>query len=193
MSPAGQDLGEDDSLLSAIADGNREAFRLLMNRHAPKVLALAQRITRNAQDADDVMQEAFLRVWVMAPKWRPDGGARFSTWLFRVAYNLCIDKRRARTLAPLEEAGDPPDPAPGILESAIGRQQYGLLLEAVAKLPERQKDALTLYYFAEQSGPEAARSLGISVPALEALLVRARRGLRDMLIRRGLKNFGEMS
>lgn len=191
MSQDGRD--EDDDLLKAIAAGDRDSFRRLMGKHVRPVTLLAQRITGNAQDADDVVQETFLRVWRLAGDWRPDGTARFSSWLYRVAYNLCIDKRRAKPMSPLDDALECPDPGPGGLELSMEAQRKAVLAQAVGKLPARQREALALCYYAEISGPEAARSLGISLPALEALLVRARRALRDNLLRRGLKNFGDLS
>ncbi|MEO5335452.1 MAG: RNA polymerase sigma factor [Magnetospirillum sp. WYHS-4] len=186
------DQENDDALLTAIAAGDRGAFRRLMERHARPALALAQRISGNAQDADDVVQEAFLKVWAVAAGWRSGGEARFSTWLYRVVVNLCIDRRRRRPLAPLDEAGDPADPAPDGADTAAAGQRRRLLLEAMAQLPSRQRTALALYYFAEVDGPESAYHLGLTVSALEALLVRARRGLRGYLLRRGLKNFGDL-
>lgn len=191
MSQEGRD--EDDDLLRAIAAGDRDSFRRLMQRHVRPVTLLAQRITGNSQDADDVVQETFLRVWRLAGDWRPDGRARFSSWLYRVAYNLCIDKRRARPMLPLDEALDCPDTGPGGLEASMETQRRAVLAQAVGELPARQREALALCYYAEISGPEAAKGLGISLPALEALLVRARRTLKDKLLRRGLKNFGDLS
>lgn len=188
-----QDERDDDRLLAAIAAGDRGAFRRLMERHVRSVLSVAHRVAGNAQDADDVAQEAFLKVWTLAPRWKPDGEARFSTWLYRVVVNLCLDRRRVRPMAALEEAGDPPDPAPGGAESAAATQRRDRLMEAMGDLPDRQRIAVALYYFAEVGGPEAARHLGLSVPALEALLVRARRALKEALERRGLKDFGDLS
>lgn len=183
----------DDVLLQRIAKGDREAFRTLMDRHARKLLVLAQRITGNGQDADDVVQEAFLRVWRLAGDWRPDGKAQFSTWLYRVAFNLCIDRRRAKPMERLEAADEVADPAPDGAERSFVGERSALLTAAMDELPQRQREALALFYFAEITAPEAARALGVSVSAMEALLVRARRGIKDALMRRGLKNFGDLS
>ena len=84
---------EDDGLLlGAVAQGDHRAFRLLMQRHLPRVLRVAQRMTRNPDDADEIAQEAFLKVWTGASRWRPDGQAQFKTWLYRVVINQCIDR-----------------------------------------------------------------------------------------------------
>ncbi len=183
----------DDELLLATAAGDREAFRHLMLRHSPPVLSLAQRILANAADADEVVQEVFLKVWVAAPKWQPDGAAKFSTWLYRVALNHCLDRRRRRVAkAALQEAEATPDPTPGGLERAIGGQHATLVAAALAELPHRQRLALSLYYFGEVSGPEAARILDMSLTALESLLLRGRRALLKALRRRGIAGLGDL-
>ncbi len=100
-------LGEpgDDDLLRRVAAGDRWALQRLMDRHGRAMLALAERTTGNAADADELVQETFLKVWTMAPRWRADGGALFSTWLYRVVLNASLDLRRRRPLHALEEAG----------------------------------------------------------------------------------------
>ena len=84
-----------------------------MHRHLGRAGAIAGRMLGSAAEAEEVVQEAFLRVWQKAPSWKPDGGARFSTWLVRVLVNLCIDRRRRARYVPLEEAPEMTDPAPG--------------------------------------------------------------------------------
>ena len=184
--------GCDDVLLSSVAGGDRLAFRRLMERHARPMMALAQRLTGNADDADEIVQEAFLKVWTMAHRWRSDGTATFATWLYRVVLNACLDRRRRTPFASLEEAGDPADAAPCGLEQAQSRQRRRIVLDAIAELPRRQRAALWLYYFGEVTGPEAARILDLSVSALEALLVRGKRALRKSLIRRGVNGLGDL-
>ena len=183
---------DDDGLLHDAANGDRCAFQRLMERHARPLLALATRITGNGADADDVVQETFLKVWVMAPRWRADGRARFSTWAYRVVLNASLDVRRRRLLAPLEEAGDPADDSADGLDRAVARQREALVRQALAELPRRQQAALSLHYFGEISAPEAAGVLGLSVAAMEALLVRGRRHLRIALTRRGVTGLGDV-
>ena len=119
-----------------------------------------------------VVQEAFLKVWAMAPKWRSDGRAQFSSWLYRVVLNLCLDRRRKRTEQPIDNIDERVDPSPGALDALLARQRQELLRQALADLPVRQRAALSLYYFGELSAPQAARILRVSVPAMEALLNR---------------------
>ena len=85
----------DDSLLALYADGDRQASRVLTARLAPRILGYAQRLLSDRAEAEDVTQETMLRLWRMAPDWRP-GEAKVSTWAYRVVTNLCTDLRRAR-------------------------------------------------------------------------------------------------
>jgi RNA polymerase sigma-70 factor (ECF subfamily) len=171
----------DRALLAAIGRGSHRAFHALMGRHMAFVLRLARRVVGNRDDADEVAQEAFLRVWTIAPRWRHDGDAQFKTWLYRVVVNLCLDRRRRLPALPLEVAGEPSDPAPSSLERVFAGETARLVAQALDDLPPRQRAALVLCYYAGVSAAEAAASLDISVSALESLLVRGRRALRVRL------------
>jgi RNA polymerase sigma-70 factor (ECF subfamily) len=171
---------DDDALLVASGAGDERAFRALVSRHLTRVLSLARRMTGNVAEAEDVAQEAFLRAWQKAPGWRT-GEARFSTWLYRVVVNLCLDRRRRKPMAPLEAAGDPLDPAPSAEATLVENQRTRIVATALAALPDRQRAALVLSYYEGVSNVEAAEALGVSVSALESLLVRARKALRAEL------------
>lgn len=191
--PSGDQRSDDDDLLRAIASGNRHAFARLMERHARPMLALATRVTRSVDDADEIVQETFLKVWIMAPKWQADGEAKFATWLYRVVLNACLDRGRRVPFSPLEDAGDPPDPKPAGLDMAMAAQRDSILSTAMADMPPRQREALTLYYFSDLSAPQAAEILDLSVSALEALLVRGKRSLKAMLQRQGISGIGDLT
>ncbi len=154
-------------------------------------MTLAMRMTGNAQDAEEVAQEAFLRVWSAAERWQP-GGARFTTWLYRVVMNLCLDRKRRAPMLAMDDVAEPADPAPGGLESCVGEQARDLVQAALASLPDRQRAAVALCYYGEVSCQEAADTLEVSLSALESLLVRGRRGLRDFFARRGLEKMGDV-
>ena len=183
---------DDDTLLQAVAQGDRLAFHQLMDRHARPMLALATRITGNPDDADEIVQDAFLKSWTLAAKWRVDGPASYGTWLYRVVLNACLDRKRRAPFSPLEDAGDPADPGTAGVDFVMERQRESVLAMAMADIPPRQSQALALYYFSDLSAPEAARVLDLSVSALEALLVRGRRALRDLLQRRGITGSGDL-
>ena len=169
---------DDRALLLAIGRGNHRAFHALMCRHMPFVLRLARLVVGSRDDADEVAQEAFLRVWTVAPRWRHDGDAQFKTWLYRVVVNLCLDRRRKLPALPLEVAGDPLDPAPDSLEQVFAGETARLVARALDDLPRRQREAVILCYYAGVSVAQAAATLEVSVSALESLLVRGRRALR---------------
>lgn len=179
-----QDQG-DEALLALAGTGDRQAYRRLVERHGRRVLGLARRMTGNQAEAEDVAQEAFLRVWQQAPVWR-DGGAKFTTWLYRVVVNLCIDRRRRTPMAPLEAAGDPADERPTAEAVAAAAERSRHVAAALAKLPDRQRAALVLSYYEGLSNAAAATVLEVSVEALESLLVRGRRTLRTELAKRGV-------
>lgn len=179
----------DEELLALVGDGDRQAYRVLVERHGGRVLAVARRMTGNLAEAEDVAQDAFLRVWLHGGAWR-DQGAKFTTWLYRVVTNLCLDRRRRRPMAPLEAAGDPADERPNAEVSVAAGERSRQVEAALAALPDRQRAALVLSYYEGLSNAVAAAALDISVAALESLLVRARRALRAELEQRGVMTAG---
>ena len=170
----------DEALLAWAVEGDRLAFDQLSLRHLPRLYQLAHRITGDAAAAEDVAQEAMLRVWQVASSFDPER-ARFTTWLHRIATNIAIDRtRQAQRIAP------PPDeslPAPGPdpEQQAAARQQRGRIAAALQEMPARQRAALALFYDQEMDGAEAAATLSVSTRALEGLLRRARRFLAGRL------------
>lgn len=175
------DSEDDDALMSRSAAGDRRAFSLLVARHAERVRAVALRFSGNAADADDVTQQAFLAAWRDAANWQR-GRARFSTWIYRVAVNRCIDlarRRRVRSWLSLDAVAEPEDAAPGAAELAVQRSELAAVRRDILALPEKQRAALLLAVQAEKSMAEIGEALGVSAGAAEQLLVRARRALRE--------------
>lgn len=166
----------DEGLLGLYASGDQAAARALMLRHAPRVLSLAKRLLKDGAEAEDVTQEAMLRLWKIAPDWR-SGDAKVSTWLYRVASNLCTDRLRKKRGVGLDQAPEVEDEAPNVEDRMIAADRGRALRAAMDRLPERQKLAVTLRHFEEQSNPEIAEILETSVEAVESLLSRARRAL----------------
>ena len=170
----------DEELLARVAAGDATAVRALVGRKLPRLLALAGRLLGSAAEAEDVAQDAFLRVWKQAPRWRP-GEARFDTWLHRVALNLCYDRlRRRREVSyaePPERADEGPGPDRGLMAADTGRR----VAAALGALPNRQREAIVLCHYQELGNIEAAAVLGVSIEALESLLGRGRRALRAAL------------
>lgn len=169
-------IPDDLSEIRAAAAGNRLAQSALVSRHMPGVYRLALRTVGNAELAEDITQETFLRMWKMLPRWQPE--AKLSTWLYRVALNLCRDhyrKRREALVDELPERIDPELQPDARLDQA---QRTDALLAAIDDLPDRQREALTLCSLEGHGNIEAAEIMGVSVEALESLLARARRKLR---------------
>ena len=169
----------DEALMARIARGDESAFRALAGRHLPVMLGLARRILGNAADAEDVAQEAMLRVWTHAPRWQPL--ALFRTWLSRVVVNLCLDRKRKAPWVDLEAAGELADPAPLAGEAAEAAERDRLLTAAIAELPARQRAAIVLSYTEGMSNAQVAEILDTTVSAVETLLVRGKQNLRRAL------------
>jgi len=170
----------DAELVRRIGAGEEAAFRLLVAGHLPRLHALARRMLGSAAEADEITQETFLRAWRQARDWRP-GRARFDTWLHRVALNLCRDRLRRRREVAMAEPPEQVDPATGADRRLEQEESVASVRAAIARLPPRQREAIMLHNYQELSNTETAAVLGISVEALESLLARARRSLRDSL------------
>lgn len=169
----------DEALMARVARGDEPAYRQLTRRHLPAMLGLARRILGNAADAEDVAQEAMLRVWTHAPRWQPL--AAFRTWLTRVVVNLCLDRKRRAQWVEVDAAGDIVDPAPTASEAAEHSERERLLARAIAELPARQRTAIVLTYSEGMSNAQVAEILDTTVSAVETLLVRGKQNLRARL------------
>lgn len=172
----------DVELLARIGNNEPAAVNEMVTRKLPRLLALAGRLLGDADEARDVAQESFLRIWRQAAHWR-SGEARFDTWLHRVVLNLCHDRLRRRKARPLtdKEAAELVDSSPSAEDQLHGQDRSDRVAAALAALPERQREAIVLQYYQELSNSDAAALMNISVEALESLLSRARRQLRSQL------------
>ncbi|WP_158968481.1 RNA polymerase sigma factor [Chachezhania sediminis] len=172
----------DDALLAQLALGQGDAARLLAGRHLPRVLSVAVRVLGDRAEAEDVAQEAMLKLWRIAPEWEP-GRAQVSTWLYRVVMNLCIDrKRRARGgTVGIDTVPEPVDPAPTAPETLQARARMQALEAALDSLPDRQRQAVVLRHMEGLANPEIAEILGVGVEAVESLTARGKRALKAAL------------
>lgn len=145
------------------------------------IYAASYRMLGSKHAAEDVVQETFLRLWRHASKWKPKG-AKFETWLYRVAMNICVDQlRKTKREAPEEAAPERADGADRQDQTLFLSERRFAIDEALEQLPERQRMAITLCHYQELSNIEAAEIMEVSVDALESLLARGRRKLRDLL------------
>ena len=171
----------DDALVALYGNGDARAAEALSLRMTPRVLAYASRLLGDRAEAEDIAQEAMLRLWKIAPDWRP-GEAKVTTWLYRVTTNLCTDRlrRRGRQVA-LDAAGDPEDGRPGADQALIAGDRAAALQAALAELPERQRQAVVLRHLEGLSNPEIAAVMDIGVEAVESLTARGKRALAARL------------
>jgi len=168
----------DEDLMLRIAEGDNRALRELMRRHMGRALRMAEGITRNGADADDIAQDTFLRVWKQAASFDPARG-RFVGWMCQIVTNLSIDRLRGRRTEPLDPDIELADPGPGAVDDLVAAEERAAVEKALAGLPERQRAALVLFHFEELSGREAAAAMNLGEKAFESLLTRARIAIRD--------------
>jgi len=180
----------DDALMRRAGSGDKAAFAVLVRRHLARATAVAQRIVANRSDAEEIVQETFLRCWQKAPEWLPAndrdvgdaaGRAQIGTWLYRVLVNLCLDRRRRPRPVEIEAAAEVADDRASGFDVRAASETSRRVAAAMAALPDRQRAALALCYFEGLGNIEAAAALAISVGALESLLVRGRRALKESL------------
>ena len=177
-----EDAQQDLRLMAAVAGGDEDALRRLMERHLGRVVGLAQRILGTPDGADDVAQEVFTRVWRNAHAFDSSGQrARFTTWLYKITFNLCLDRRRRHRGEWVAIDHELPDAAPGPGQQEERRQTRLLLAQGMARLSERHRAALVLHYIDELTAREAAAVMGLGEKAFESLVLRARRSLREYL------------
>ncbi len=170
-------LGDETDLVARSGGGDVSAFRTLTERHLGSVTGIARRMLRDDAEAEDVAQETFLKLW-RAGATLEIGAAGVKPWLRRVVSNLCIDRVRGRKrLTVVEELPEQAE-APRQQSSLEERDLQRRVDQALKKLPERQRLALTLFHYEGLSQVEVGNEMGISDEAVESLLSRARRQLK---------------
>lgn len=175
-------LSEDDHLLDRMRRDDVEAYRKLVERHIDQAFALALRVLKNPADAEDVTQDAFVSTWMNRHKWQA-GRAKFTTWLYRVIVNRCIDMQRLPRNEWLDNVPEPEDEKPDAVASIHKRQVYAYLEDALERLPPQQRVAVVLSYYEDMSAADIGDVMGASVSAVESLLKRGRARLRELLRR----------
>ncbi|MDG2339676.1 MAG: RNA polymerase sigma factor [Paracoccaceae bacterium] len=174
----------DDALLALYANGDRDAARLLMHRMTPRVYRQAYRMLGDQAEAEDVAQEAMLKLWKIAPDWR-QGEAKVTTCLYRIVANLCTDRlRKRRPNDSLDSVAEPEDGAASVPDQMQDQTRSFALNEALDQLPDRQKQAVVLRHLEELTNPEIAEVMGVGVGAVENLIARGKRALAGLLAKR---------
>ncbi len=175
----------DDMLMKDIQSGNQQAFQYLVNQNLASLHGFAQRMLGNRSDAEDVVQEVFLRAWNKAHTWKADK-AKLSTWLHRIAHNLCVDLQRRTKIQTVTLEQDIEQDTEHTTDSLRREETAKIVEQALQQLPDRQRSAIVLCYYQGMSNHDAAQVLNISITALESLLARGRRSLKTLLLEQGL-------
>lgn len=184
MDEPGQD--SDEILMGRIKSGDHAAFAVLVRRHTDRFYAAAYRLCGRADEAEDIVQDAFLKLWNKPDVYDPARGAKFTTWFYRVVTNLTLDRmRRHKKQHGSDVLELMPDKSAGADEVMVTTEEQKSLEAAIRALPERQRVALNLCFYEGLSNKEAADILGVGVKGLESLLMRAKAGVRDALTRQG--------
>lgn len=170
----------DDTLLQLYANGDQSAARSLTLRLAPRAYNQAYRMLGLQADAEDVAQDAMMRVWKIAPEWRT-GEAKVTTWLYRVVANLCTDRLRKARATSLDAIDEPMDPSPSAADDMQTKARNDALQAALMDLPARQREAVVLRHIEELPNPQIAERMEISVEAVESLTSRGKRALTQIL------------
>ena len=167
-----------ETLLTLFANGDRAAALALNARLTPVVMSHAYRLLGDRAEAEDVTQDAMMRLWKIAGDWR-QGEAKVTTWLYRVVANLATDRlrRRKRSGPALDDVPEPADDSPGPRERMIAQERQAALQYALNALPERQRQAVVLRHIEEMGNPEIAAIMEISTEAVESLIARGKRAL----------------
>jgi len=179
-SPVVSQDSDDEALMKQIAQGDEAAFRILADRHVGRILRLAEKTLGSAAEADDVAQEALLRIWANAGNWQRER-SRLSTWIYTIVYRLCVDRLRGHRTVPMDLAMETPDPAPGAQEELLRSEELQRLSAAMQALEPRQRAALTLFYYDDVSGEEAATILKMTRRAFWSLLHRGRQRIQSLM------------
>ena len=179
-----------EDLMAQAAGGDDYAFEILVQRHQASILNLIYRFVGNRTEAKDLAQEVFVRVWQAARSYKPK--AKFSTWIYRIAVNLCLNELKSfkrKRLIPLgtEERLDSEYPTPSDVSQSpedllVAKERSRQISEALQSLPENQRMALILKRYDNLSYNEIGRVMGCSVSAVESLLVRAKKNLQEKLV-----------
>lgn len=172
----------DESLVARICEGDHQAFSQIVEQHSGLFFHAAYRMCANSEEAEDIVQDAFLKLWDKPEAFRADKGAKFTTWFYRVVTNLAIDRTRRRKPQTHPDVLDYIADQKPLADEALEQNQKGDVLEAaIQKLPERQKAALNLCFYEGLSNKEAAEILNVGVKGLESLLMRAKKSLKEQL------------
>jgi len=169
----------DEELMPAVGRGDLSAFNEIIHRHQGTAWRVAYRFLGDSAEAEDIAQEAFLKIWTAAPRYRPT--ASFSTYLYRIVTRLCIDNARKKRPLCIDILPERVDSSPGPAATLDLNDRDALIRKTLDALPSRQRMAVILKYYEELSYADIAGAMGTTVKAVERMLGRARKTLQSTL------------
>jgi len=170
----------DDALLVLYANGDPQGSVALTARLTSRILGHALRVLGDRYEAEDVTQEAMLRLWKIAPQWQQDR-AKVTTWVYGVVANLCRDRLRKKRTYDLDDLSEPMDDSPSAADGLQDQARRDALQAALMRLPARQRQAIVLRHIDGLANPEIATIMEQSVEAVESLIARGKRALSAQL------------
>ena len=188
----GYDVLSDIELVDLVISGNEDAFAEIVKRHLRSITALAYRTLYSQADAEDVAQSVLIKLWQKPKTWDPNK-ASLSTWLYRVTLNACYDSSRVRSRRSQLEPGHSSNVTKSDVSEDISNQQESelkneALQQAIKRLPGTQRDAINLAVFVGLPQTQVASILGVSVKAVESLLMRAKKSLKQAVANNSGRN-----
>ena len=173
---------DDEELLALIQHGSHQAFSVLVQRHTDRFYRLAYRYLQSKEAAEDVVQDAFVKLWEDPGRWQAERNIKFTTWFYRVVVNSCLDWQKRKRPVELGDrelliADDRETPDIAMLHA----EKHRVLEKEIAALPERQRIALNLCFDEGLSNQEAAEVMGLNLKALQSLVMRAKTTLKERL------------
>lgn len=174
----------DESLMRHLKNGDHQAFSILVRRHSDVFYRAAYKVVMNREDAEDIVQSSFLKIWDRPILWKEDKGAAFKTWFYKIVMNACLDfKRKRKDVTGYDFAENVIAPNQLADKAMIEIEQQNLIEDVIGTLPPKQRAAITLFYEDDIKQKEAAEILGVSTKAFESLLSRAKLTIKDTILR----------
>ena len=178
----------DGELAELVRRADHDAFAEIVRRHTQRYFALAFRTLHNQSDAEDIVQACFIKFWQRPHLWQADK-SQFTTWFYRVVINACYDLLRRKPNMHADSVDSLESLLPMIAseeqlaenKQALSMRQH-LLERAMLQLTDSQRDAINLVVYGELPQKQAAEVLGVSLKALESLLIRAKRNLKKSIL-----------
>lgn len=174
----------DNQLIEAIINGDTKAYGQLVHRYKDLVYTLALRMLKHREEAEEVAQDAFIKVYKSLNKFK--GDSKFSTWIYKITYNTCLDrlkknKKHFNDVAIDEYTEHKLETIDNALEHMIKEEKSALIKRCIDKLPSESSYLLTLFYFEELSLDEMSDVIGIAANTIKVKLFRARKKLTVIL------------